>query len=43
VDFDALFQAIDDSGYSGWVSAEYTPSTPRTEDSLRWMKALQTA
>ena len=37
VDFPALFQAIDTSGYSGWVSAEYTPSTKRTEDSLGWM------
>ena len=37
VDFDALFQAIDASGYQGWVSAEYTPSTKRTEDSLAWM------
>ena len=43
LDFDALFAAIDDSGYQGWVSAEYTPSTPRTEDSLRWMRALQAA
>jgi 2-dehydrotetronate isomerase len=37
IDFDALFQAIDTSGYQGWVSAEYTPSTTRTEDSLGWM------
>ena len=37
VDFAALFQAIDDSGYGGWVSAEYTPSTLRTEDSLSWL------
>ncbi len=37
VDFDALFRAIDDSGYEGWVSAEYTPSTLCTEDSLGWM------
>lgn len=38
VDFAALFDAIDASGYSGWVSAEYTPSTLRTQDSLGWMK-----
>jgi 2-dehydrotetronate isomerase len=38
IDFPALFQAIDASGYSGWVSAEYTPSTKRTEDSLGWME-----
>ncbi|KPD13324.1 hydroxypyruvate isomerase family protein [Phaeobacter sp. 11ANDIMAR09] len=37
VDFDSLFRAIDDSGYEGWVSAEYTPSTLCTEDSLGWM------
>ena len=37
IDFGALFQAIDDSGYEGWVSAEYTPSTLRTEDSLGWL------
>lgn len=38
VDFDDLFQVIDDSGYKGWVSAEYTPSTTRTEDSLSWLE-----
>ncbi|MEP2718884.1 TIM barrel protein [Pseudophaeobacter sp.] len=38
VDFEALFQTIDDSGYAGWVSAEYTPSSLRTEDSLTWMQ-----
>ncbi|MEK0164335.1 TIM barrel protein [Phaeobacter sp. JH18-32] len=37
VDFEQLFAAIDESGYGGWVSAEYTPSTKRTEDSLAWM------
>ncbi|KAE9632301.1 hydroxypyruvate isomerase family protein [Parasedimentitalea maritima] len=37
VDFDALFAAIDASAYDGWVSAEYNPSTARTEDSLGWM------
>lgn len=36
-DFPALFQAIDTTGYSGWVSAEYTPTTARTQDSLGWM------
>ena len=38
VDFEQLFAAIDESGYTGWVSAEYTPSTKRTEDSLGWMR-----
>ncbi|MFC3613300.1 hydroxypyruvate isomerase family protein [Lutimaribacter marinistellae] len=37
VDFPALFSAIDDSGYSGWVSAEYTPSSGDTRRSLGWM------
>jgi len=37
VDFPALLKAIDDSGYKGWISAEYTPSTKRTKDSLTWM------
>lgn len=36
-DFPALFDAIDASGYTGWVSAEYTPSTPRTQTTLGWM------
>ena len=37
VDFPALFRAIDASGYAGWVSAEYNPTTARTVDSLGWM------
>lgn len=37
VDFPALFAAIDNSGYAGWVSAEYNPSTKRSIDSLDWM------
>lgn len=36
IDFHALFDAIDDSGYDGWVSAEYTPHG-RTETGLKWM------
>ena len=36
-DFARLFAAIDTVGYRGWVSAEYTPSTPRSLDSLGWM------
>ncbi|MCA0872596.1 TIM barrel protein [Seohaeicola saemankumensis] len=35
--FDALFAAMDNSGYDGWVSAEYHPTTARTQDSLGWM------
>lgn len=38
VDFQTLFQAIDDSGYEGWVSAEYNPSTARTDESVGWLR-----
>lgn len=38
IDFPALFDAIDASGYDGWVSAEYHPTTARTQDSLHWMQ-----
>lgn len=37
VDFPALLTDIAASGYDGWISGEYTPSTGRTEDSLGWM------
>ncbi len=37
VDFPALFAAIDESGYAGFVSGEYNPSG-RTEESLGWMQ-----
>lgn len=36
VDFAALFAAIDDSGYDGWISAEYHPGM-KTEKTLDWM------
>ena len=36
--FERLFKAIDTAGYSGWVSAEYAPSTKRTSDSLGWLQ-----
>lgn len=36
VDFAQLFQTMDDSGYTGWVSAEYVPSTGQTAASLHW-------
>ena len=35
--FHRLFDAMDSCGYSGWVSAEYTPSTTQTSESLGWM------
>ena len=37
IDFDALFAAIEASGYEGWVSAEYDPGG-KTQDSLGWRK-----
>lgn len=39
-DFKALFSAMDAAGYSGWISAEYTPSIQRTCDTLDWMRDL---
>lgn len=36
VDFKAFFAQLDEDGYAGWVSAEYTPKGP-TEDGLGWM------
>lgn len=36
-DFPLLFALIDQSGYAGWVSAEYNPSVKRTEATLDWM------
>lgn len=35
IDFSALMSAVSDSGYQGWVSAEYTPATT-TSDGLNW-------
>lgn len=37
IDFPRLFSDIDESGYDGWVSAEYHPTTAKTKDSLGWM------
>ncbi len=37
VDFDSLFAALETDGYSGWVRAEYNPTTARAEASLDWM------
>ena len=38
LDLASLFARIDASGYEGWVSAEYRPSS-RTEDTLAWFSA----
>jgi hydroxypyruvate isomerase len=38
IDYAAVFKAIGESGYDGWLSAEYHPSA-KTADSLAWLKA----
>ena len=37
VDFPRLFEAIEATGYAGWISAEYFPTTRRTEASFSWI------
>ena len=37
IDFDRLFNVIDQSGYKGWAGAEYKPTTA-TPDSLGWFR-----
>ena len=37
IDFDRVFSTIENSGYSGWVGAEYKP-VGTTIDSLDWLK-----
>jgi len=39
VDFSALFSAMRDTGYDGWVSGEYTPGGD-TDATLDWMRLL---
>ena len=40
IDFAALFETLENLGYQGWISAEYTPGD-RTETSLGWLKPVQ--
>lgn len=42
VAYRAVFDALDDLGYGGWVGCEYKPRAA-TEDGLRWTKALGVA
>ena len=42
LDFAAVFAAITESGYSGWVGAEYRPSGP-TSSTLGWMQRVPAA
>jgi hydroxypyruvate isomerase len=37
LDFAAIFRTIRDSGYSGWVGAEYHPAAA-TAAGLKWMR-----
>jgi hydroxypyruvate isomerase len=37
INFDNLFRAIDDMGYSGWIGCEYNPGGT-TESGLGWVK-----
>jgi hydroxypyruvate isomerase len=41
--FEYVFERLAQLGYDGWVAAEYVPTTPTTEESLGWMRALQSA
>lgn len=38
INYPAIFEAIDRSGYRGWIGCEYKPRT-RTEDGLGWAAA----
>jgi len=42
IDFDLLFNAIQQSQYSGWVGAEYKP-TCKTNKSLSWLSNYQSS
>jgi hydroxypyruvate isomerase len=37
INYPAVFEAIDRSGYNGWIGCEYKPRT-RTEDGLGWAR-----
>ncbi|RME35825.1 MAG: hydroxypyruvate isomerase [Gammaproteobacteria bacterium] len=41
LDFPALFGQLDQAGYSGWLGAEYHPTTPATADSLGWLRSRE--
>jgi hydroxypyruvate isomerase len=40
VHYPAIYQALDEIGYKGWVAAEYFPRG-KTEDGLAWLNAAQ--
>ncbi|RDV03112.1 hydroxypyruvate isomerase family protein [Undibacter mobilis] len=39
INYPYVFAEIDRLGYPFWVGCEYIPSTPRTEDSLGWIRS----
>lgn len=39
INYDAVFAAVDASGYGGWVGAEYHPSR-KTEETLDWFRRI---
>lgn len=43
IDFATLLRDVRNSGYDGWMSAQYKPGHRTTEETLRWMKKLQKA
>lgn len=42
IDFAAVFQALENANYAGWVGCEYVPLTT-TEDGLSWLRRAETA
>lgn len=38
INYDYVFEKIDELGYDGWVALEYQPSTSTTEASFGWLK-----
>lgn len=43
IDFGGLLAEMANSGYDGWISAEYNPGDRPTAESLRWMKKFRTS
>ena len=39
IDFKELFATLKSSGFTGWISGEYTTG-PKTDDTLKWMSML---
>jgi hydroxypyruvate isomerase len=40
INYGFVLPLLEREGYDGWVGLEYNPSTPKTEDSLGWMREL---